>query len=114
MLEGGEKHSISHNQPDPTVKYKDMAVWVSTLKVLSLSLSLSLSFGHLRYFLHNFAIYLANLSIFTKTPLCQVWIPFSFNQMPFLSPFIKYHVKIFLSKIFFLIIQYYSILFYFN
>jgi len=26
MLEGGEKHSISHNQPDPTVKYKDMAV----------------------------------------------------------------------------------------
>jgi hypothetical protein len=45
MLEGGEKHSISHNQPDPTVKYKDMAVWVSTLKVLSLSLSHSAILG---------------------------------------------------------------------
>jgi hypothetical protein len=96
MLEGCEEHNISKNQPDPTVNTEtwQFEFLLSRYSLsLSLSLSLSHSFGHPRYFLHNFAIYIANLSIFTKTPLYQVWVPFSFNQMLFLSPLLKYHVK---------------------
>jgi hypothetical protein len=43
MLEGGEDHNLSQNQPNQTVKYIDMAIWV-LLSRYSLSLSLSLSF----------------------------------------------------------------------
>jgi len=38
MLEGGEEHNISKTQPDPTVQYRDIDIWVSALNVLSLSL----------------------------------------------------------------------------
>jgi hypothetical protein len=92
MLEGGEEHNISRNPARSNgeiQRYGHLSFCFQSI----LSLSLSLSFGHPWYFLYNFAIYIAILSIFTKTPLCQVWVPFSFNQMPFLSLLLKYHVK---------------------
>ena len=74
MVTGGENHNISKNQTNPTVQYRDMAVLVSALKIHSLIVSpfFFLSFGHPLFFLHNFAIYIANISIFIKTPLYQV------------------------------------------
>jgi hypothetical protein len=90
MLEGGEEHNISKTNP---IQRCNTSIFTWSFDFLLSRYSLSLSVGHPRYFQHNFAIYIANLSIFTKTLLCQVWVPFSFNQMPFLSLFLKYHVK---------------------
>ena len=52
MLEGSKEHNISQTQLNPMIKYKDIVNQVYAF---------SFSFSHPRYFLHNFAIYIANL-----------------------------------------------------
>jgi hypothetical protein len=51
--------------------------------MLSRYSSSPLPFGHNEDFLYNLAIYVANLSIFTKTSLCEVWVRFNLTKYLF-------------------------------